>query len=280
MKKITFLFAFVLAAAAAFAGPYEFGLSLFDEGDYYRAIGEFKRYVFENPKGARVFDARYRAALSYLYAGKSAEAAEHFEKLAYSETGFKSEICILQTARAYQQKKDYKYAGSLLKQFITSKENPDLKEEAVYMLAWNSFLSGDFAASEDAFGTLKSGKLKDAAKQAIDAVSARHGIEQKSPLLAGLLGAIVPGAGHFYCGKIVEGFSSLLITGLLAYNTYEGISSNDHSKAWLYGIPAVTFYGSSVYGAVNAAGRFNDAAAAAFIDSASAAWVEVLEINF
>lgn len=281
MKKV--LLAFIIAclsSAAAFCGPYEFGISLFEEGDYYRAIGEFKRYVFENPKGARVFEARYREALSYLYAGKNSEAAGLFEKLARSEKGLKSEICALQAVRAYQEKKDYKFAGNTLRQLVSEQGARLLKDETVYMLGWNAFLEKDFTLAEESFKKLKGGRLEGAAQDALAALAERDKVEQKSGLVAGILGAVLPGAGHFYCGKIVEGFSSLLITGLLAYNTYEGIRNNDQPKIWLYGIPAVTFYGSSVYGAVNAAARFNEAAMNSYLGGAAAARAEVLEINF
>ncbi len=280
MKKIiitALLAAFCFSAVKA--GPYEFGVSLFEEGDYYRAIGEFKRYIFENPKGTKVFDAGYKAALSYYYAGRFDEAAAAFEKMAISTSGIQAQLCRLQAARAFQDKKDYRYSGAVFRQ-AAAEEGGLLGDEAVYLLAWNHFYEQNFEEGEKLMESLKGGKLKEAAEEALKASAERSGMEQKSGLLAGLLGAVLPGAGHLYCGKVVEGLSTMLITSLLAYNVYEGYRLGDEPKIWLYGIPAVTFYGSSIYGAVNAADRFNEAAGRSFTERLTAVKIDVLDISF
>jgi TM2 domain-containing membrane protein YozV len=49
-----------------------------------------------------------------------------------------------------------------------------------------------------------------------------HSFKGKSPFLAGLMSAIVPGAGRFYIGKGGEGIATLLVTGVFGLQTWEG----------------------------------------------------------
>ena len=58
---------------------YKFAESLFNGGDFYRAIGEYKRYIFYNPSGSLAGEAAFKIGLSYLGAEKWDSAIKAFE---------------------------------------------------------------------------------------------------------------------------------------------------------------------------------------------------------
>ncbi len=56
-------------------------------------------------------------------------------------------------------------------------------------------------------------------------------LKHKSPFAAGLLSAIVPGAGRFYIGKPGEGVATLLVTGIFALQSMEAYRKDGPKSA-------------------------------------------------
>jgi hypothetical protein len=76
--------------------------------------------------------------------------------------------------------------------------------------------------------------------------------KKKSPVLAGVLSGIIPGAGKFYAGKKGEAISALFATAGLGIVTYENYRrSGLHSfKTLAYGTAFAFSYAANIYGAV------------------------------
>jgi hypothetical protein len=74
----------------------------------------------------------------------------------------------------------------------------------------------------------------------------------KSPLLAGTLSTIIPGAGKMYTGKIGEGVTALLGTAILGAITYENYKKAGISnyKTITFGSLFGIFYISNIYGSI------------------------------
>ncbi len=82
---------------------------------------------------------------------------------------------------------------------------------------------------------------------------------RKSPLLAGTLSTIIPGAGKVYAGKWKDGLVSLLFVGANAYTSYRGFSSGGIRSpyGWLFGGLSAGFYLGNIYGSQKAARIYN-----------------------
>ena len=59
-----------------------FAASLLEEGDHYRAIGEYKRFLFLAPDDPAARSARFAIGLAYLRGGQPAAAVDHYTQLA------------------------------------------------------------------------------------------------------------------------------------------------------------------------------------------------------
>jgi hypothetical protein len=84
-------------------------------------------------------------------------------------------------------------------------------------------------------------------------------IRKKSPLLAGLMSAAVPGSGRIYSGRVKEGLisiASFMATSFLAYEGFkdQGIKS---FRGWLFGSVGVLLYIGNIYGSVLSARMTN-----------------------
>ncbi|MBX7057265.1 MAG: hypothetical protein K1X75_04320 [Leptospirales bacterium] len=99
--------------------------------------------------------------------------------------------------------------------------------------------------------------------EALDALERHQQAPRKSPLLASVLSAFLPGAGYVYSDQWADGASSFLFTAatvgpaLLLYDL-ERAASRPHSGSLVFGILGLIFYLASVLGSANAARRFNN----------------------
>jgi hypothetical protein len=75
---------------------------------------------------------------------------------------------------------------------------------------------------------------------------------KKSPVLAGLMSAIVPGSGKMYAGKTSQGISSFIATaglGLVTFENYRKLGLTNY-KTIFFGTAFTVFYIANIYGAV------------------------------
>ncbi len=90
---------------------------------------------------------------------------------------------------------------------------------------------------------------------------ARQGqqLPHKSPALAAVLSALVPGSGKVYCGQTFDGIYSFVVVGGCAWLAYEGFRDHGISsgKGWVFGSAALVFYGGNIYGSGIAARMYN-----------------------
>jgi hypothetical protein len=79
----------------------------------------------------------------------------------------------------------------------------------------------------------------------------------RSPALAGLFSAIIPGSGKMYLGEWGDGISGLLLTGLFAFLAYDNFKNDHDTRAWIFTGIGAFFYAGNIYGSVAAAQIFN-----------------------
>lgn len=79
----------------------------------------------------------------------------------------------------------------------------------------------------------------------------------KSPSLAGIFSAIIPGSGKMYVGEWGDGITALLATGLLAFLAYDNFNADHTTRAWIFTGLGAFFYAGNVYGSIASAQIFN-----------------------
>jgi hypothetical protein len=74
----------------------------------------------------------------------------------------------------------------------------------------------------------------------------------RSPVLAGVFSAFLPGAGKIYAGRTGEGIAALLTMSILGFQTREAIRKDgiNSVRAILYGSVASVFYVGNIWGSV------------------------------
>jgi TM2 domain-containing membrane protein YozV len=79
----------------------------------------------------------------------------------------------------------------------------------------------------------------------------------KSPTLAGILSALIPGSGKMYVGEWGDGITALVVTSLFALLAYDNFRADHSTRAWIFTGLGAFFYAGNIYGSVASAQIFN-----------------------
>ncbi|MBN1446618.1 MAG: hypothetical protein JXA28_01705 [Bacteroidetes bacterium] len=85
-------------------------------------------------------------------------------------------------------------------------------------------------------------------------------LPERSPTLAGMLSAVLPGAGYVYAGCPSTGIAALLINGLLAWAVSDAIGEQQYGLAATAAFLGLGWYTGNIIGSANAARAENDMA--------------------
>jgi TolA-binding protein/TM2 domain-containing membrane protein YozV len=248
------LLALALAGTPEAEQQLGFARSLDGEGDYYRAIGEYKRFLYLYPDSPLADEARLAIGRAYVH-GEQPDAAEaHFLSLAELSPEWRARA-LLETGWARYSAGRSQAAVFSLQSFLRQYEARDAADadRARYLLGWALLTEDNGEAAMEAFAAVTSlpekGQLTEAAKN-------WRSLPRKSPLLAGLL-SVVPGAGHLYIGEPLVGLAALGWNGLFSFALYESIRRDQVGVAVLLGALELIWYTGTIFGAVSGAQKYN-----------------------
>ncbi|MCF8373893.1 MAG: hypothetical protein K9H64_19880 [Bacteroidales bacterium] len=82
----------------------------------------------------------------------------------------------------------------------------------------------------------------------------------KSPVVAGILSAIVPGLGKIYSGHVGGGVSAFLVITALGAITWENYhkAGTNNPKTWIYGSAFAMTYAGNIFGSVYSVKAYRD----------------------
>lgn len=234
---------------------FSFGLHLFEEGDYYRAITEFERYRFFEPGSKNAEGALWLVAAAYLKGEKWDLALKNFSE-------YRSKYPASSRAKAA----DFFAAESLY----------EARKLDMSRSAYAGLLEGEFALNSRlrlASLSLIEGQWESAAVQFSEARKlpgafpeldrweqlSRQGqmLRPKSPGLALLYSAVIPGSGQMASGYVQDGLSSLAMVGGFAAWAAFFFYNQQNTPGIIFSTAGGIFYLANLHGAVLAAQRSN-----------------------
>ncbi|MDP6523021.1 MAG: tetratricopeptide repeat protein [Kiritimatiellia bacterium] len=232
----------------------KFGDYLHYEGDYYRAITEYKRLMFLDHANENRSAIRQRIAMSYFRGHKYEPAKRIFREIsleAKNKSLIKKSMTML--AACYYETGDYEMTVSTLENIA-----PDDKDTLPLKMGWCHLMNGN---PKEAIDTLS--KIRDTSKQKTESVILIQKAEyydelpEKSPATAGTLSAFLPGAGQAYNGKYRDALTSFILNGLFLWGTIEAFD-NDENVAGAFGaIISSGWYAGNVYNAASGSHKRN-----------------------
>ena len=76
-------------------------------------------------------------------------------------------------------------------------------------------------------------------------------------LTAGILAALLPGAGKIYTNNYSDGIFAFLVTGIISYISYTDFKAHHQFRGWLFAGLTSFFYGGNIYGSVASVQIYN-----------------------
>jgi hypothetical protein len=236
-----------------------FADALFNDGDYFRAITEYKRFLFLYPTDTRAGRVQLQVGLSYQRGQQWDEARQTFESIAqqHSDPAIKAQAAYLVGETSFLQGR-YVQAITDLRPVAELYGQTPVGERARYLLGWSQLRARQWPEASQTFATIgTTSPLFPSSRALADAAREGENLPRKSPALAGLMSAIIPGTGHFYTGRFRDGTIALLLNGAFLAAGIEAVSAGNEAAAGILFFFEAAWYSGAIYGAVNAAQKYN-----------------------
>jgi tetratricopeptide (TPR) repeat protein len=232
------------------------------EGEYYRAITEYKKFLFLFPGSEKAGTALFGVGTAYYRGeeyepaaktfaavlekyGKGAHAAPsaYFQGVSLWKLGrvVKAEAA-LDRVGELDPASEYAPLSRIGKSLLSfeAKNVPGCREELARFL---ERYPGDPRAEK--------------VRQTVALLDREGAIPRKSPALAGAMSAVVPGSGYLYAGRYGDGLVAFVVNGLFIAGTAVSIHQENYAVAAIVGGIGLPFYVGNIYGSANAAPKWN-----------------------
>ncbi len=233
---------------------YEFAEYLYQEGDYLRAAGEFQRYLLLAEDSTHNAAILLKVGECYLLGGQYQQSITFFQRVIDENppSNYK-ENAAYQIAYSYTKSGDYHQSVRYLHEYLS--QCSTICGKFSDLLGINYLYLRDWEKAHQVFSSRinQGGQSFDSLAPSLDRLAlAGTQISYKSPLVAGMMSSLIPGAGKMYAGRMSDGLYSLITIGLTVWQAYGGFRNNGtHSvKGWIYGSLAGVFYLGNIYGSI------------------------------
>ncbi len=234
----------------------KFGDYLFCEKDYLRANLEYQK--LENIVDDDTLN--FKIGLGYLYIGDYSNTIQKLSDISPSSVYF--DEAKLHELKTYFLTEDYTTFRSF---YLESYSNKIINYQSNGKKLFNfSYLFTDdvLPSSEKFLNPFN----KDEKEKLTSFYNWKNEPPDKNPTLAGIMSAVIPGAGKIYVGEWGDGIMALVTTGLFAFLAYDNFSADHNTRAWIFTGLGAFFYAGNVYGSVAAAQIYNAKIAFEFED--------------
>ena len=250
------------AEQAAFAAhSLQFADHLFLDGDWYRAISEYRRHLYLMKGSGENAERAAMAIGEALLRGEQWDAAGRQLDGVAQRTG-RLELrheALFGAARAYLLDQRPELAKPRFRLLVEDgATEAKLRSEAVWMLAWGHYDAGELTEARAYFQRIvdEEGAHAAEAKGVLEALDGYDKLESKDPLLAGAL-SFIPGLGHVYLGQWGIALTSATWNGLFIFAAVSAWLAGDWGVATVLTLMELGWYAGGMFGAVAGAYRHN-----------------------
>lgn len=232
----------------------KFADHLFAEGEFAAAVAEYKRFLYTevgvSPERARAF---FQVGLSLRMLDSPDAAVEAF-KAAAAEGMTRAFVreCRVQIAYTYLASGRWHDADVALKEALPDSTTPT-DTTLDNLRGARLLLTTQWRAASEHFARQRTLGQPDASSIELDRIAADGlDLRPRSPMLGGVLSAIVPGAGRIYAGRTADGLLSMVAVTLTGWQAYRGFrrDGSESIRGWIFGSIGAFMYVGNVYGSV------------------------------
>ncbi|MBI4822925.1 MAG: membrane protein insertion efficiency factor YidD [Nitrospirae bacterium] len=236
---------------------FQFAQALESEGDYMRALIEYRRLVFYFP------DSPYRkqamkSILRCYYKAEQYLSATHWGQELLSRGDMveeESEIKFFM-GLSFFRLNNHQLARKYFNEIITT-EKDSFKEKSILLEGLSYAKEEKWEEAEKSFALIKpDSTFFNNANQSIELSKQGKKLRKKSPTVAGFL-SIIPGLGYLYSGYEQTALASFIVNGLFIWGTIEAFDHHNEGLGIMLGVLSFGWYSGNIYGSVVSAERSN-----------------------
>ena len=246
---ITLLSSLIFSQQIDFTSPQNIKLFadyLFCDKDYLRAINEYEKYLSVVDDDS----VHFKVAIGYSAINDQSNAYKKFSSIKISSSFYEqSRMEILKSL--YLQKIDssyFLYADRLINSQSPFSNNAYRLKNSSLLLIKN-----DLPEKENFLIPFENEEKNNLS----NFYDLKKNPPYKSEVWAGVLSAIIPGAGKIYTQEYGDGITAFILTGLFAYLAYTNFDHDHSTRAWIFTAIGAGFYAGNIYGSVASAQIFN-----------------------
>jgi tetratricopeptide (TPR) repeat protein len=250
---------------------FKFAQSLYAAGEYYRAIGEFQRFLFFQPDHPLVAEAQLTIGLAYFCGEHWLQAFELFRQLSRvtSNPAVRAEAA-LWMAEARARGGDHMEAIRLFQEAIRQDPSSKVAHRATYLIGWGYLRQRQWTEARDALAQVDNKSPYHASAERLTmALDPPPELPQRSPIVARLLSTVLPGAGQLYTGHTLDGLIGIGLHGALIAGTTGAVLAGLEGAAGISAFFTWGFYQTQMTNAAVLAQEFNAQAGERFIGQLS-----------
>lgn len=232
------------------------------QGEYYRAVTEYKKFTILFPDSSKVDYALYKLGMAY-YQGDEFEQASHaFAAIGTGYTGSSYvPAAFFQEGMSYWRLGRPEKAAIAFDKAVAAGPVSEYARRALLGKSLAEFDLNNISACRHELERFLASFPMDAktvnVRNAIILLDQHQGLPQKSPVTAGVMSALVPGSGHIYAGHYGDGITAFFLNGLFIAGTVMAAQQENYALATVVGVIGLPFYIGNIYGAANAATKYN-----------------------
>ncbi len=240
----------------------------FQGGDYYRAITEYKRFLFFFPRSARAAEAYWKITQSYFRGKKWDEAISAGNDLIkeFPFSPYKAETLLL-SGLCFKEKKDYIRARSFFGKAKEEAADIRLADEAQWQIAATYLKEEKWKEASSEYRKIhENSRLYPQSDRLAKGLDRIGEIPQKSPATAGILAAFLPGSGHLYCERYRDAAVAFLLNGAFIWGMVEAFDQKSYVVGGILTFFELGWYSGNIYSAVSSAHKYNQRKKQEYLD--------------
>lgn len=236
-----------------------FAEQLMREGEYFRAITEYRRFLFFYSADPRRAMVHFSIGLAFYKGESYAEAMQTFQEVTqhYPNTPYGKQAWLWQGESLIRQGQ-YTTAEQLYSEITERFPHDRIGQQARYQRAWTLLSRRQW---RDAVTQLQQitpdSELYQSAQLLAQEAFVGERLPAKSPVLAGILSGLLPGSGQLYNGRLGDALLAFFLNSLFIVGAVEAIHRNNPAVAGILSFFEAGWYVGNVYGAINGANKYN-----------------------
>lgn len=238
---------------------WNFADNLMKEGEYYRAITEYKRFMAYFSESPLVPTASFNIGGAFFQGEKWDDARRAFIEF-YQE--FPEDPLVPQAlflvAQSDYRKGNYELALDEFMEVGVRYADVEIGQRAKYMVGWVLIKLKSWENAKQIFEEIEPHSVfYDSAQRLGKEMLNAQSLPTKDPPVAGTLSAVLPGAGQFYVGRYKDGVMALLVNAGFIGGSIQAFNSGQEVLGGLLVFLGFSWYTGNIYSAVNSAHKYN-----------------------